>query len=296
MLPIHVALNLLVVMAWGINFVALKIALTDIPPLLLAAERFFLASIPIIFFIKKPAIPFRLVIRYGIMMFTIPFALLLCGMYAGVSAGIAALLHQLQGPFTILLGVIILKEQIHKWQIIGIGCAGLGLMLIGFNTGGSVTLPGLMLIVLAACTTSIGNLSSKKTGNVNMLSLVAWSSFVAWPPLLLISFLFEGYDKIAHSFTVLSTPAIAATCYVAYVSTLFCFATWSFLLHKYPFSTVIPFSLLVPIISLSGSAIMLQESLPWWKILALILVGSGVAINIFTARYKNKKLLGKLND
>ncbi len=296
MLPIHIALNLIVVFAWGINFIALKVALTDIPPLLLAAERFFLASIPLIFFIKRPAIPFRLVVRYGIMMFTIPFALLLCGMYAGVSAGIASLLHQLQGPFTIILGVMLLKEQIHRWQIIGIGCAGLGLILIGLHTGGSVTLSGLFLIISASCATSIGNLSSKKTGNVNMLSLVAWSSLVAWPPLLLLSFLCEGYDKIAHSFAILGTPAILATLYVSYVSTLFCFATWSYLLHLYPFSTVIPFSLLVPIISLFGSAIMLGELLPWWKLVALMLVGSGVAINIFSARYKQKKLLENIND
>lgn len=287
----HFTVALVTVVAWGINFIALKIALTDIPPLLLAAERFFLASIPFIFFIKKPAIHFNMVFRYGIMMFTIPFALILCGMYAGVSAGITSLLHQLQGPFTIILGVIFFGERLNRWQILGLCCAGSGLMLIGFNIGGSVTLPGLIFLVSAAAVSACANLTSKKTGNVNMLSLVVWGSAVAWPPLLLMSFVFEGCNKIVYSLSMFNAPSIGSLFYVSYVSTLFCFATWSFLLHHYPLSTVIPFSLLVPAISFLMSAIVLGEVLSTWKVCALLFIISGVAINILSSRNKTQKLL-----
>ncbi len=287
----HVILGLLVAIFWGVTFVAAKLALTTIPPLLFAAERFFLASIPAVFFIKKPAVPFSMIFRYGIMMFTFPFALLLSGMYMGVTAGIASLLVQLQGAFTILLGIIFFGERLHKWQILGMCCAGLGLMLIGFNVGGSITWPGLMLVIGGAAAIALGNVVSKKIGKVDMLALVVWGSLVAWPPLLLMSFIFEGYDRIIHSVYMLGIVSIGAVCYVAYASTLFAFGAWSFLLHHYPISTVASFTLLVPVIGFLSSALILGEALQWWKIGALLLVGSGLAINIFGSRYLMKKTL-----
>ena len=40
----HIALALLVVAIWGFNFVAIKVGLKEISPLLLCAFRFFLAA------------------------------------------------------------------------------------------------------------------------------------------------------------------------------------------------------------------------------------------------------------
>lgn len=53
-------LALLVVFAWGINFVIIRFGLEELPPLLLGALRFALVAFPAIFFVKRPAIPLRL--------------------------------------------------------------------------------------------------------------------------------------------------------------------------------------------------------------------------------------------
>lgn len=41
---------------------------------------------------------------------------------------------------------------------------------------------------------------------------------------------------------------------------------------KYPAATVAPFSLLVPLVSMLSAALILDESLQWWKIIAGMLV------------------------
>ena len=55
MSPIHVA-ALLVVSIWGANFAAVKIALIELPPLLLCTLRFVLVAVPLVLFVPRPAV------------------------------------------------------------------------------------------------------------------------------------------------------------------------------------------------------------------------------------------------
>lgn len=50
MTPRHTLLALLVVVIWGVNFVAIDLGLTDVPPLLFLAMRFVLVALPAVFF------------------------------------------------------------------------------------------------------------------------------------------------------------------------------------------------------------------------------------------------------
>lgn len=282
----HIILALLMVLAWGINFVVSKVGVATTPPLFFATERFFLASIPLIFFIKKPPIHFNKIVRYGLTSFALPFSLLLSGMALGVSAGLASLLLQLQGPYTILLGMIFLGETPDIPQRIGLSLALIGLAVVGYHSGGAMSIPGFMCAAAAAAVLASGNIIFKRIGPVNMLNLVVWGSLIAWPPLLIASFIFEGYDAIMTSFTHVTWVSGVSALYLSYVSTIFGFGTWGYLLNRNKLSAVTPFTLLVPIVGFLASSIILGEPLQSWKILSLVLVGSGVAINIFGARFR----------
>src|SRR3990167_8807043 len=84
----HIALAVFVMMLWGFNFTAIGLALHQINPLLLCVLRFFFSSLPAIFFIARPSIPFKKVIEYGLLTFALQFVLLFLGMYLGVTAGV----------------------------------------------------------------------------------------------------------------------------------------------------------------------------------------------------------------
>ncbi len=286
---LHIAFALVVVVVWGLNWVVIKIGLGEIPPLLLASVRFFLTSLPAIFFIKRPATPFRRVVSYGLVMFSFQFGLLFMGMYAGVTPGLASVLIQLSVFITIFFGVIFFGEKVHIWQLIGALVAFSGIGIVAMNLGGSLTLTGFLLIIGAAISWGIGNLLSKKIGKVNMVALVVWGSLIAWPPLLLASFIMEGPDRIVYSFHHLTWLSGSAVLYITYLSTLLAFGLWSWLLHHHPLGSIAPFTLLVPVLAILSSALVLGEPLQSWKIVAAVLVIIGLCINLLGPRFLVRK-------
>lgn len=280
----HVALAILVVAIWGLNFVVIKVGLKEIQPILLCALRFFLVAFPAVFLIKRPAASWRMVVGFGLVMFSLQFALLFSGMHAGTTAGIASLLLQVQVFFTVLLAVLFLGEKPSVWQIVGalISFSGIGLVMA--NLGGEISINGLALIIAAAASWGVGSLISKKLGQVDMLALVVWSSLVAWPPLLALSFFLEQSSWTAETISQISWLTVGAIGYIVYPSTLIGFSTWSWLLSRYPAATVAPFTLLVPIFGFTASTLVLGEPLSIWKISAAALVIAGLSINLFASR------------
>src|SRR5690349_6012897 len=111
----HLFLTLLVVLIWATNFIFVELALRDLSPLTLCSLRFIFASLPAIFFIKPPAVPFKYIIAYGFITFGLQFSLLFLGMYAGVSPGLAALLMQMQVFFSLFFAYLFLQEAPNSW-------------------------------------------------------------------------------------------------------------------------------------------------------------------------------------
>jgi O-acetylserine/cysteine efflux transporter len=287
MMPLlHLGLTLLVVIIWGFNFVVIREGLETISPLLLGFARFFLTSIPAVFFIKRPGVPFGKVLGYGLVMFALQFTLLFMGMYAGVTPGLASLLLQLQVFFTAILAALFFGEKLRPLQIIGALVSFSGIVLVAMHLSGSITLTGFLLVIAAAASFGAGNVISKKIGKVNMVSLVVWGSLVAWPPLLIISFMVEGADKVLHTFQHLTWLSGGAILYITYLSTLFGFGAWSWLLHHHPLGTIAPFGLLVPVFAILSSVLVLGEPLQPWKIFAALLVIAGLCINLLVLRNK----------
>lgn len=294
---LHLVLAVLVTLVWGFNFVAVIFALEEFSPLLLVVTRLFLTSIPAIFFVKKPEAPLSLVALYGLTMFALQFGLCFMGIYAGVTPGLGSILMQLQIFFSIFLAMLVLKEKLGLWQLIGACVSFTGIILVGMNVGGEVTWSGVMLIVGAAASWGAGNLISKKMGKVNTLSLVIWGSAAAWPMLLCMSLAMEGgVDNLLDTFQNVTWVSGGAVLYITLLSTLFAYGVWSWLLGIYPLGVIAPFTLLVPIFGIISSVWILDEELQPWKISAAVLVISGLCINMFGSKLQlawNQKKLGE---
>ncbi|MBC7368695.1 MAG: EamA family transporter [Undibacterium sp.] len=280
----HLLLALLIVSIWGANFVAVKIALRELPPLLLCALRFIAVVVPFIFFVPRPAVTLRQLLGYGLTMFALQFGFLFFGMKLGMPAGLTSLVLQFQVFVTLALAAVVLKERISPAQIAGALIACAGFAIVALHTDGEVTAAGLGCLLLAATSWGYANFSSKRLGRVNPLSLVVWGSLVVPLPMMLASLIFEGPGLIAHSLTHLHAATLWSVAYIVYGSTLVGYSLWSWLLSRHPASTVTPFALLVPVSGMLSSAIVLGEPLPVWKLQAGALVIAGLALNIFGPR------------
>lgn len=277
----HVLLAILVVTIWGANFVAIKLALHDLPPLLLGTVRFTFVALPAVFFIKRPAIPLRQLLLYGCTMFGFQFGFMFLGMKLGMSAGLASLVLQLQVFATLALSAFVLKETISFVQVAGALLAVAGFVVVGRHTGGDVSLAGFLCLLLAAISWSVGNLTSRRIGRVNPVGLVVWGGLVVPLPMGLASLAFEGPGVVWSSLTHVGLTAVLCTAFIVYVSTLVAYSLWSWLLARHPATVVTPFALLVPVFGMLGSALFLGESLPGWKLAAALLVVAGLSLNVF---------------
>lgn len=280
----HLFLALLVVVIWGLNFLFVKLALHEISPLFLCVLRFVLASIPAIFFIKLPAVPFRVILSYGLIMFALQFSFLFVGMHVGMTPGMGSIIMQTQVFFSMFFAALFLGEKASIWQVFGalISFTGIGIVAMHFDK--NVSLLGFGCILAAAAIWGFGNLITKRNHHVNMIALVVWGSFVAWIPLLLLSLLVEGPRTIMHTFQHLTWQSVGSLFYIVYASTWVGYGVWNWLVSRYPVGMVVPFTLLVPVVGVLSSVLLLDEPFYLWKLVAGLLVISGLFINLFGAR------------
>jgi len=295
-----------VVALFGFAFVPIKWALADVPPFMLAALRFTLAAIPAAFFVARPAMPTRDVVAYGFAIGVGQFGLLFLGMKLGMPAGLSSLVIQLQVFFTIGLAVAFMGDRPSRIHLIGAAVALMGIVVLGgvkLASGASGTFSGFLLVIGAAAAWAIGNIIAKRAAarhKVDGFAVVVWSSLVPPLPLLAASWLFEGgaaaVDAAAHA----SATTWACVLFLAWGATLFGFASWNRLLHRYPTALISPFALLIPVFGLASGAVFLGESLTLMQLVgaALVLAGLGVTVlgNSVAYRSATRRSSGRRRD
>lgn len=278
--PKHLLLALVVVAIWGSNFVVIKFALAQLPPLLFAALRFSLAVLPAIVFLPRPAVPWRNLAAYGVLIGVGQFALLYLAIRSEISPGLASLVVQTQVLFTLLLAMRLAHEKVQGFQWLALACAAAGIGVIGLHTDGSTTVLGLLMILTAAFAWACANIVGKRAGQVNMLAYMVWTSVFAVPPLLALSLLVEGPTAIWRGLQAADAATWAAVVWQSLGNTLFGYGVWGWLLARHPAATIVPMALLVPVFGMSSAALLLGEPLPAWKLIAAALVMSGLALNL----------------
>ncbi|WP_152910754.1 EamA family transporter, partial [Burkholderia cenocepacia] len=142
MAPKDLLLALVVILAWGVNFVVIKGGLHGMPPMLLGALRFTLAAVPAVFLVRRPQISWRLLVLYGATIQLGQFVFLFTGMYVGMPAGLASLVLQSQAFFTLVFAMLFLGERLRVQNLIGLAIAAGGLVVIAAQGGRAMTLAG----------------------------------------------------------------------------------------------------------------------------------------------------------
>ena len=279
---------LLVIVVWGVNFIAIKFGLVDFPPLLLGALRFMAVVFPAIFFIKRPNISFKLLLVYGLTISFGQFAFLFTSLAVGMPAGLASLLLQVQAFFTVLLAALVQHEKIRPHNLLAIAISLLGLFIINANADAGHPIPflGLVFIFLAAFSWSTGNIVIKQAKNVNMLSLVVWGATIPIIPFLLCSWIFEGGNLMVTSLQSATFTGIASIVYLSYGATLVGDVLWGRLLGKHPVRLIAPLTLLVPVVGLLSATWVLDEKLSTLQWLGGAVVMLGLIVNVFGPRLR----------
>ena len=282
---------LLVVIIWGANFTVIKLGLEGVPSMLLIVLRYIATVFPAVFFIKRPEIPWRYLVAYGLTVGVGEFGCLFFSIEIGMPAGLASVVLQSQAFFTVLFAAVLLKEGLEGRQLAGLAVSAAGLYCIGAAAGthgiSGIPLEAIFLLLLGAGFFGFSNIIVRYASNqavaqekkLDMLSFVVWSSLVPPLPLLGMALLLDTPQTLIGSIRNLNGMSVFAIFFLAYCATLYCFGAWNALLAKYPAGMVAPLSLLVPVTGLITAQLVLGEHLSTIQWTGSVFILSGLVLS-----------------
>ena len=273
--PFEVGMAVLVSLIWGMGFVVAKGAMEHFPPILLMALRFSVTCLALIPFLGQVGANFPRLLLMSVVGASLQYSLTFTGV-SNLGAGLSALVVQLEVPFLVLLGAVLLGERpgMRKWIGIIIAFCGVGVIASQESFSGSI-LP-ILLVVGGAFTWAFGQVLVRGIRDMSGLSITAWTAVLAVPQLFILSALFET-GQIAALATA-GPQDWSATIYLGLVMTALGYFLWNSLLLRQEVNRVAPFLLLLPVFSVIGGIIFLGEQLTLFRLAGGGVVLSGVAL------------------
>lgn len=291
---------LLVVVLWGLNFVAMKWGLRSFTPFQLGAARYLCAALPLVLLVRPPRMHWRWVALFGLLQGVGQFGFVFVALQVGMTAALASVLLQTQVFFTALFGFALLRERPGRPLQAGMALAALGLVCFAMNYVGpgsgagaaaATTVVGLLLTLCGAAMWAASNIVSRlaqqQSPGFDPLAFVIWSSMVPVLPFMALSAVFDG-DAARwlqwHAWASVPLLGWAAVAYLGWVATIVGYALWTQLLQRYPANRVAPFSLGVPVVGLTAGMLVLGEAVSAWQWAGIALVVAALACVVLGPR------------
>jgi len=285
--PLHIAASLLIAATWGLNFTVIRFGLDEFTPLAFAGWRFVLGALPVLV-LPRPAISWKALVGTGVFLFAGQFVFLFFAMQAGLPPGLTSVLVQLQGPLTLVVAALVLRERATAGQWAGLGIAMLGVVLIAHSVEGRASLIAVALALLSALSWAVGNLFLRETRNAPVLSVTAWASLIPPLPLLAAGLIQDGWTATLAPIVAPTVRGWFVLFYTVAPVMWLGYLAWGTLLRTYPAGKVGPVSLLVPCCALVFSSLLTGEAVEGWRLVGIAVVLGGVALGIFTSGRRAK--------
>ena len=281
MKPLDTLSAISVAIIWGMGFVIAKAAMEHFSPILLMALRFTLTALCMIWFFRPDPKLFNKLFWIAFVSAAIQYSLTFTGV-SGIDASTAALLIQLEVPFAILLAAVVLGDKLTIRQGVGVSLAFCGAILIVGEPKLANNMRYVLMVIGGGFAWSLGQIMIKMMGVSGGFSLISSVAVFAAPQLFIASYLLE--DNQIDQIITASPAAWAAVVYLGLVMTTLGYAMWYRLLGLYDVNMVMPFLLLLPVASVVGGYLFLDEILTTKIAIGGLLALAGVAI--ITVRIK----------
>ncbi len=275
------AVLFLVCLIWGLHFIVMKMTVGDAAdPLFYAATRMTLVAIIMLPWLKwHKGLMWPILgagLGYGALNYAFMFPAL--GL---TTASAAAITIELYVPFSIILSILVFKDKIGTYKILGILLAFIGVIIIAAakpdETAGPYFLWGILLMVGAAMSEAVGAVLVKLVKGVGPLQLLAWfaiiGSGVLWP----LSFILEDNQLDAFAPENRKTFAFALA-YSALLVSIVAHGSYYWLLQRLPIYIVSSAGLMTTVIAVIASAMILGEALTPNLLLGGLITLSGIGL------------------
>jgi len=260
-----------IILTWGINNAAAKVATHYLPPMLMGGLRFASALAFLFPFIKPPFPEPRRLLAIVLLTGPIHFGVIYVAFSMAGALSPLVVASQLWIPFTALFAWRMLGETMRPPAVAGLAVAFIGVAWMSLDPHAAGDLPAIVLIVLASACWAVATVLVRKTPGIKPLKLQGMTALVAAPVLLTMSALFET-DQVAK---MQAAPPIAWACvlFAGVVSTIGASALLFWLVQRREAGRVTPYFLLTPLVSCSIGILFLGD-----KLTLQLLIGGGATM------------------
>ena len=276
---------------FGANSVAIKISLTGLGPFTVAGVRFAIAAVAIAVWARLTRRPFMVRGRQWLhlVLLSVIFLVQLSLFYHGLSLTYASrgiLIVNFQ-PFVVLVlaHFFIASDPITKKKIAGLVLGFSGVLCVLLDTGAvdAGLRTGDAIIFAATILWGTNTVYVKRIiSEFRAFQVVMYPMVFSAPFFLLAGAL---WDPIPVG--EISPAVVAALCYQSLVTAAFGFVAWSFFLKIYGAVTTQSFTFIMPISGVLLGGLILGEPLTGNILLALVLIGTGIAV----VNFRRKKVI-----
>ena len=237
----------LIVVVWGVNNAAAKIATEVLPPMLMGALRFGLAAVVLIPFVRPPFPNWKSLAVLALFGGPIHFGLIYWGFAVAQDLSPLVVSLQLWIPFTALFAWLILGETL-SWPIIaGLAVAFGGVAFMTADPRAFRDWDAILIGALASAAWALATVIARRAAAVPPVKMQGLLSVVAFPILALGSFLFEP-DPVGA--VQRATPLIwACVIWAALISTVIATGLLFWLVQRREAGRVTAYLLATPVVS-----------------------------------------------
>jgi len=260
-----------IILTWGINNAAAKVATHYLPPMLMGGLRFGAALVFLFPFIRPPFPEPRRLLAIVLLTGPIHFGVIYVAFSMAGALGPLVVASQLWIPFTAIFAWRMLGETMRAPAVVGLAIAFVGVAWMSLDPHAAGDLPAIVLIVFASACWAVATVLVRKTPGIKPLKLQGMTALVAAPVLLTLSALFET-NQVQRMQTA---PPIAWLCvlFAGVVSTIGASALLFWLVQRREAGRVTPYFLLTPLVSCSIGILLLGD-----KLTLQLLIGGGATM------------------
>jgi O-acetylserine/cysteine efflux transporter len=272
--PSHLALLILVCLAWAFNFTAGAAGMQHFSPMLFMVIRFlivFLIAFP--FLRRPPAGQWLRLATVCLLIGALHFTFMFWALARSGDVSSVAIVQQTYIPMAVLLAIPLLGERAGWQTLVATAVAFSGVLLIGFDPLVLTQLDVLGLALLSALLQALGSIHMRGLQGIPVLSFQAWSAVFSIPVLLAASLLFE-HDQIGQ-IEAAGWVSWGAVGYSAVIASLLGHGLFYYLVQRHPVVSVMPYMLLTPLFAVMFGVLVWGDR-PGWRLLAggaLVLLG-----------------------
>jgi drug/metabolite transporter (DMT)-like permease len=240
---------------WGTTFLAIRVAVEELPPLFAAGARFLIAGVLLFGFMlaKGKAQPnarqWRNLLVLSLLMFVAEYGPLFWA-EKYVPSGVVSVLAATIPILTLVLEMLVLRQQRWRGSLAAatvLGFAGVGVLLLpGGETHFGI---GPCLAILAGCTTwSLGTVLSRSMDLPTARPVTAGATMMLGGAMLLL--LSAGFGEL-HPMPHISLRAFGAMVYLIVFGSLVAFTAFVWLLAHMPATRVASHAYVNPIVAVA---------------------------------------------